>query len=518
MLCRECRTENSSGSRYCVKCATPLVAREAGGDTEAPTLTFPPRPFELEPGAVFAGRYVVRGEVGRGGMGTIYRALDRETGEEISIKLINPDIAADRKAVDRFRNEVRIARRIVHKNVCRMIDLGRADGVHYLTMEYVPGEDLKSLVRRAGRIDPGTAIGYARQICLGLAEAHRIGIIHRDLKPQNVMIEASGNVRILDFGLARSAETCGATSIGMVLGTPGYISPEQADGREVDPRTDIYSLGVLLYEMLTGRLPIEGPTPLDVFHKQRAEPARDPRDLEPAVPAALARIVLKCLERDRESRYRTVEDVLRDLDSIGKSAMEGPAGQEPLLAGRRPRPVRILPKALVTGGLVLAASALAVVLLSKLVFRRAPAGEPPWSGELAVLRFENRTGLAAYDYLQEAIPDLLAASLSRHKGLRIVSRERLLGLAGAGAPQARGTGENVHGLEIFRGQGIGALVVGSFAKAGDMFEIEARVLDAGSGGVLALARSSGRGVESILGRQIDEIARRIAGGARLGAK
>jgi eukaryotic-like serine/threonine-protein kinase len=510
MRCRECRTENSEGSRYCVKCATPLSVTTEGRDPEAPTLAFPPRPFELAPGAVFAGRYLVRGEVGRGGMGTIYRALDRETGEEVSIKLINPDIAADRKAVERFRNEVRIARRIVHKNVCRMIDLGRDGGIHYLTMEYVPGEDLKSLIRRAGRIDPAAAAGIARQICLGLAEAHRLGVIHRDLKPQNVMIEASGNVRILDFGLARSADTCGATTTGMILGTPGYISPEQIDGRDVDQRTDIYSLGVLLYEMLTGRLPFEGASALDVIHKQRSERAGDPRALEPAIPAALGRIVLKCLERNRESRYRTVEDVLGDLEAMAQAPGKRPAAAGPSAAEDRPRPVRPAARRMALAGLLIAAAVALVVLGGKPLYRRTPAGPAPGPIDLAVISFVNGTGIPAYDYLQEAIPDLLISSLERHKGFRVASREQIAGMIGRTELDIPAVIEPGPGLEIFKDNGIEAVVAGSFTKAGDMFETEARVLETGTGEVLASVRARGRGVDSIIGGQIEELGRQIA--------
>ena len=173
----------------------------------------------------------------------------------MALKLLNPEIAADEKAIERFRNELKYARKISHRNVCRMFDLSEEEGTQYITMEYVPGEDLKGTIRRVGQLSVGKAISISKQVCEGLAEAHRLGVVHRDLKPQNIMVDREGNARIMDFGIARSIKTKGITGTGVMIGTPDYMSPEQVEGKEVDHRSDIYALGVILYEMVTKLLP-----------------------------------------------------------------------------------------------------------------------------------------------------------------------------------------------------------------------------------------------------------------------
>jgi serine/threonine protein kinase len=225
------------------------------------TLTLVSPPAGPARGTLFAGRYEVIEELGRGGMGRVYKVYDQKIKEVIALKLIHPEISVNEKAVDRFRNELKFARKIGHRHVCRMFDLGEDDHKFFITMEYVEGENLKSFIRRSGQLAPRKAISIAKQVCEGLAEAHRLGIIHRDLKPHNVMIDREGNARIMDFGIARFAEADGLTGSGVMVGTPEYMSPEQAETVEVDKRADIYALGVILYEMVTGRVPFAGETP-----------------------------------------------------------------------------------------------------------------------------------------------------------------------------------------------------------------------------------------------------------------
>jgi serine/threonine protein kinase len=225
---------------------------------------------ELTTGSIFAGRYQVIEELGKGGMGKVYKVFDTKIKEKIALKLIKPDIASDRETIERFSNELRLARKVRHKNVCQMFDLGETEGAYFITMEYVSGEDLKNMIRMSKGMSVGAAVDIAKQVCEGLAEAHRLGVVHRDLKPGNIMIDREGDVRIMDFGVARTLKEKGVTDAGVIIGTPEYMSPEQVEGEEIDQQADLYSLGIVLYEMVTGRRPFEGGTALSVALKQKA--------------------------------------------------------------------------------------------------------------------------------------------------------------------------------------------------------------------------------------------------------
>jgi len=236
--CPECQSDNPSDSKYCKECATPLPPSEKPQVSVTETLETPTQ--ELTRGTVFASRYEIIEELGKGGMGRVYRVEDKKIKEEVALKLIKPEVASDKKTIERFSNELKMARKIAHRNVCRMYDLGEEKGTHYITMEYVPGEDLKRLIRKVGQFSAGKTIFMARQVCEGLAEAHRLGVVHRDLKPQNIMVDEDGNARIMDFGIARTVKGKGLTGAGVMVGTPEYMSPEQAEVKEVDQRSDTH--------------------------------------------------------------------------------------------------------------------------------------------------------------------------------------------------------------------------------------------------------------------------------------
>jgi zinc protease len=281
----------------------------------------PPWPSEL------AARYEFLEEAGRGGMGVVYKARDRETGELVAIKVLRPEVAADRLAADRFINEVRLSRRITHKNVCRVYEFTRAGSVAYLSMEYVEGESLRSVLSRVGAVKTRKGVQIARQICAALGEAHAQGIIHRDLKPENVMLDRSGNVKVMDFGIARLLDSA-ATSTGGVMGTPAYMAPEQAESRPLDPRTDIYALGLILYELLTGQTAFTGDTPVAVALKQVRETPPAPRTIEPSLPPEVDEIVMRCLEKDPARRYQSVAELDGALARVSEGS-PAPAATEP---------------------------------------------------------------------------------------------------------------------------------------------------------------------------------------------
>jgi serine/threonine protein kinase len=316
--CPKCHHDNPDDTIYCGKCASPLKPSEDMAATE--TIRAPHE--DLTRGTTFANRYEIIEELGKGGMGSVYRVEDTKLNQDIALKLIKPEIASDKKTIERFRNELKIARMIAHRNVCKMYDLGEDQGIRYITMEYIPGEDLKSMIRMMGQLSVGKALSIVKQVCEGLAEAHRMGIIHRDLKPSNLMIDKYGNAKIMDFGIARTLESKGLTDAGVMIGTPEYMSPEQVERKEADQRSDIYSLGVILYEMVTGRVPFEGETPISVVHKHKYEVPQEPKKVNPQIPDELNAVIMKCLEKDKEKRFLNADEVRTELADI--ETMVGP--------------------------------------------------------------------------------------------------------------------------------------------------------------------------------------------------
>jgi serine/threonine-protein kinase len=205
----------------------------------------------LDRGTTFAERYEIIEELGKGGMGRVYKVYDKKIKEVVALKLIRPEISADENTIARFNNELRLARKISHRHVCRMYDLGEEGASHFITMEYVPGEDLKRFIKRSGQLTVGKAISITRQVCEGLAEAHHLGIIHRDLKPSNIMIDEDGNTRIMDFGIARFLEGEGMTTQGVMIGTPDYMAPEQAELEGVDQRAETQEISTSRYRTVS---------------------------------------------------------------------------------------------------------------------------------------------------------------------------------------------------------------------------------------------------------------------------
>ncbi len=408
--CPKCRTDNPSDSKYCNACATPLPSSQDVEIFQTKTLATPRE--ELTMGSTFASRYLIIEELGHGGMGRVYRAVDKKLNEEVALKLIMSEIATDRSMLERFHNEIKLARKISHPHVGRMYELLEENGIHFITMEYVPGEDLKSSIRRFGQLPIGKSISIAKQICEGLAEAHKTGVVHRDLKPSNIMVDKEGNAKVMDFGIARSIHSKSITGEGTVIGTPEYMSPEQAEGIEADQRSDIYSLGIILYEMVTGKVPFEGNTPLSIAMKHKLAAPRDPKELVSQLADNLSLLILKCLEKNRDKRYQDAEELRRELEKIEIST----TAAEPLLSKTKPLiptgPARIAAKikwkkVALFGGIGVF---LALVVMSRLLMFK---GKEEVLDSIAVLPFENVNADPDAEYLCDGITETLINKLSQ---------------------------------------------------------------------------------------------------------
>ncbi len=509
MKCPKCDFENPADTKFCGNCAEPLHPPEE--ESARPTKTLQTTPIELKTGTTFARRFEIIEELGKGGMGKVYKVLDKEINEKIALKLLKPDIAADEKTIERFRNELRFARKIGHPNVCRMYDLNREGDTHYITMELVSGEDLKSTITRIGQFPIGKAISIGKQVCSGLAEAHRLGVVHRDLKPQNIMLDKEGNARIMDFGIARSLKAKGITGAGVMIGTPEYMSPEQVEVKDVDQRSDIYSLGVILYEMVTGRLPFEGETSIAIAMKHKSEAPQDPGKINTQLPEELSRVILKCLEKDREKRYQSAEEVRTELEAIEK----GMPTTERVIPKRKPITskeitVTFSMKKLLIPVLVIVAVIVAAFAVWQLLPQREIA-----KTSIAVISFENQTGEKAYDYLRKAIPNLLITSLEQSKYLSVITWERMHDLLQQSGREGTEVIDRELGFELCSMDNVEAIVLGSFVKAGDVFATDVKVLDVRTKTLLKSAQSKGEGVGSILDKQIGELSKEISRGVGL---
>ena len=266
----------------------------------------------FRPDAVVSGRYRVVRKLGGGGMADVYLCEDLTLGRQVAVKVLLPRLLGDRTFVERFRREAKAAGGLNHANLVSIYDWGEVDGVYFIVMEYVEGETLKDYIRRKGRLGGNEAVRLTLQLLAAMAAAHRRGIIHRDIKPQNVMLDQEGNVKIMDFGIARAGDS-GMTEVGAVLGTARYLAPEQAKGHQVDPRSDLYSVGIVLYEMLTGTVPFKGDTAVTVALKHVNEMPMEPSEIVPGMPYSLNRIVLKAIAKDADDRYQSAEEFARDV-------------------------------------------------------------------------------------------------------------------------------------------------------------------------------------------------------------
>jgi tetratricopeptide (TPR) repeat protein/TolB-like protein/tRNA A-37 threonylcarbamoyl transferase component Bud32 len=499
MTCPVCKTENAEGSSSCVRCSSSFSVSHEAETRFDPAATFPHVPthpfpdlqggpsraatdsawgysINLEPGTDFGPRYRIVSILGRGGMGAVYKAYDKDLDRLVALKLVRPDLAHQDKAMQRLKQELLLASKISNKNVLRIHDLGDVNGVKFISMAYVEGEDLQQRLLRQGRPDVDQAVGLARQLCSALAAAHHEGVVHRDLKPQNVLIDKAGTAYVSDFGLAKSLEEGGAmmTHAGELVGTPLYMSPEQVEGKQADARSDIYALGLVLYQMLTGEIPFASAGGLKSIYERLTSDPTNPKVLNPDLPNYLVRLVLKCLERDPARRYQSAQEILADLDpqSLSRSGMSW-----------QNRPVlRVTPRRglgwIVAAVLLLAiAIGLAIPKVRSLFFRPRPRAEAPAGAQgipplsqgkyVAVLPFRMLGDPSALGYVGEGIQESLSAKLFQLAGIHIADAE---------AVQKAEPGQAVE--KVASQLGANLVVDGTIQQAGGRIAIVARLQDA----------------------------------------
>src|SRR4029077_17752055 len=359
MRCIYCKAENPPNAAKCGKCGKAVPSSEATFVGDEPAKQLPPAPKpelpdgtkaaskavdpqgafvatstpatpegwsisntrapalpqgEFAPGTVLGDRYEILALLGQGGMGAVYKARDTELDRLVALKIIRPELTTNPEILKRFKQELILARQVTHRNVIRIFDLGQADGFKFITMEYLEGQDLRSVLKGKGKLPPNEAARIILQICRALEVAHGEGVVHRDLKPQNIMLDPNGRAYVMDFGIARSEYLPGMTQTGALIGTPEYMSPEQGKGEKLNERSDLFSLGVIFYEMVTGQSPFYSETPLATLWKRMQEKAKPLCEVDPAIPKPLSDIVAKAMEIEPADRFAGAGEMAQQLE------------------------------------------------------------------------------------------------------------------------------------------------------------------------------------------------------------
>lgn len=514
MICPRCHARNPDDAQECAACRMPFVAYDRGvtldgtdsssssSSPSSPSASDSPAPssvksgassgtrswssssgvhYALAPGSDFGPRYRIERLIGEGGMGAVYKAHDRELDRTVAIKLLQPGLMSNLTALQRFKQELLLASRVSHRNILRIHDLGDVDGIKFISMAYVEGEDLAELLRRHKRLPLERALHIARQLASALDAAHSEGVIHRDLKPQNILIDHSDQIYVSDFGLAKSLDSAaaGMTHAGQVLGTPRYMAPEQVEGTPLDHRADIYAFGLILYEMTTGGFPFDADSTMQLMYGRIKQKPRNPQLVNPEIPAYLSRLILRCLEREPFRRYQSARELLTDLESQHASSSQlGTASGTRSVQIALPLPASR--KAWVLSG----AAALVLILLLALaaptvrnLFRgesapeALPAGAtaiPPLSqGKyVAVLPFRTLGGDESLAYIAEGLSEALSAKLFQLKGVRVAAQVN---------PDIVGQRDSFE--RIGRRLGVNLLVDGIVQSAGERLRIIVHLQD-----------------------------------------
>ena len=506
MECPVCAAKNPNEASHCGKCRTPLPITPSqetlseGGVPEAWSVAVTPQPTGLAPivddleiGSVLAGRYQILQLLGRGGMGAVYKARDTELDRVVALKLIRPELARDPEILRRFKQELILARQVTHKNVIRIFDLGQSGGIKFITMDFVEGQDLRALLLERGKLPPEQAARVMLQICRALEAAHSEGVIHRDLKPQNIMVTPEGRVYVMDFGIARSAHLPGMTQTGALIGTPEYMSPEQARGEKLTERSDLFSLGVIFYELLTGKSPYPADAPLGTLWKRLQEKPKPPAEIDVTVPKPLNDIVMSALEIEPEKRLFSAREMAQQLEIwLGPSA-----GSSTIF----------LPPPASHAYWKWASAALGVLLVGALiVFRvKVPSKPAPAHAPVSVLvaDFTNSTGDSVFD---ETLEPPLSVALEDASFISSYNRNQAKKIGNQLQPGSPALDETTARL-VGNREGINYIVSGLIAKKGSGYEVRAKTLETATGKVVAEAHEEASDKKSVLG-VVEKIAAR----------
>jgi TolB-like protein/Tfp pilus assembly protein PilF/predicted Ser/Thr protein kinase len=485
MKCPKCQHENPDDTRFCGNCGGSLDPAEGVSLTK--TLITPEE--RLTEGDTVAARYTIIEELGRGGMGVVYKAEDTKLRRTVALKFVPPELTHVPEVKDRFMREAQAAAALDHPNICTVYEFGEDDGANFISMAYIEGQSLKQKIE-AGPLGLEAALKIAEHVAEGLQEAHQKGVVHRDIKSANIMVTERGQAKIMDFGLARVAGSTLLTKDGSTMGTVAYMSPEQARGQEVDHRTDIWSFGVVLYEMLTGELPFKGEHEQAVIYSIMKAIPRPVTELQAGIPVSIEQVVAKALEKDPEKRYQQIEELLDDLKSISAGIVP-----EEIKVRLRKEKLRKRRKVILyvgAGGLVI----LAAVLILTLFPGRAEAID-----SIAVLPLENLTGDVEQQNFVDGVTDELIGHIAQISGLqRVISRSTAMQYKGAEKSLA----------EIARELNVDALVEGTVYQVGDNVRIRVQLIDALPEERNLWAQTFDRAGTDVL-MMYGEIARTIAG-------
>jgi tetratricopeptide (TPR) repeat protein/predicted Ser/Thr protein kinase len=492
--CPGCHHNNTRGAPRCASCGASLRPSDAtvthldvnAGWSKATRVEAPVSSsgLSLEIGRVIAGRYEILKLLGEGGMGAVYKARDQEVDRLVALKVIRPELAGHSGVLQRFKQELVLARAVTHRNVIRIYDLGVAEGCRFITMEFIEGQDLSSILEER-KLTPEEAVRILREVCAALDAAHTEGVVHRDLKPQNVMLEASGRVVVMDFGLARSMEASGLTQAGSIMGTPAYMSPEQAKGLPADERSDIFALGIILYQMLTGVVPFKAESALASLLLRTQSPPPPPVQIEPSVPQGLNDIVLKALATDPANRYRKVADLGKDLHDWEEGRLH---------QGIVTPPIRMMAESTAGKWVAIAVTCMVVVLAAtygvyRLIDRPAAPVAPM---TVLIADFNNHTGDEVFTGTLESTLKLALEGAS-FIGAYDRTRVRELGLKAIAGPFDEPAAE-----AIAASQGLNVVVSGSIDRRGADYQLALRAVRTVTGKVLTNVEATAPNKDQVL--------------------